>query len=243
MNNIAKRRRLEAKRHAPIRVSTRFRLNMSRKLLVTVAILSSFLLLSVCSVLLRNRRLHLPGRITSGIQRVPVPNAEAIVFAEPTLPRESPVSPKETIVEDWKTYHSQRFNFSFGNPAEYILDTTAENVYKTSGHINFYDKYSWYGMALPIMSISAYENTLGLSSLEWAQADVAHSNFAGSYTTRDVAGEKAIAYSWTGGGGKGYTIVVMKHGSNYIVTIVLLDTRQQAWQDFEQLVSTFRFTD
>ncbi|MFA4880380.1 MAG: hypothetical protein WC650_02045 [Candidatus Doudnabacteria bacterium] len=151
--------------------------------------------------------------------------------------------------EGWSSYQSQKWNFQFQYPSNYVLDTTYENKYADQGHLHLYDTPIYEAIkkgeiieGAPLIEFSAYNNPDKLSALQWAKKDTARSNFSEEYKTTQVDNRDAMSYSWTGLGG-GDTILLTSDDLEYIYSfhVLYMNENEKIRNDFLQIVKTIKF--
>ncbi len=151
---------------------------------------------------------------------------------------------------DWETYINEEYGFEFDYPSIYTVKSYNEPTVR--GHlfgvgissIAMGEVEGGYG---PLSNIGIYvwDNSKKLSLVDWASDEYnnSFSNYSGSNDLKNetISGHKAINYSWEGLG-YGKTVLIENNKM-----ILMLDTganskTNQGWQDFEGILSTFKFT-
>jgi|GEM_PF-4360122 len=171
--------------------------------------------------------------------------------SEPIAQQPTPTPTNENA--NLKTYTNTQYGFSFQYPG----------VYKLSDKLVDYlppDKVrvSFFGIGLvetskdinegsPFISIGVWNNLKNLSLTDWAKAypNSSFSNF-GEKRTADfkeiiIDGHKAISYSWEGLV-YGKTVIIENNKEIFLFSIGSIDDNDPVWQDFDKLLSTFKFS-
>ena len=157
-------------------------------------------------------------------------------------------TPQNPSAQNFKTYTNAQYGFEVKYPSAYTIKTSDKTqVPGELFSINIVGpaKSENLGPASNI-SVSVWSNSKQMSLLDWATANSSFSNYGSdslntNFKNETLDGHQAISYSWQGQG-YGKTVVVA-NGQN----VLLLDTgadskTDQVWQDFEGVLSTFKFT-
>jgi hypothetical protein len=155
----------------------------------------------------------------------------------------------DNLTINWKSYGSKRFKFSFKYPTIYVLDNEGEDIYPDQGFITLYTQKDYENIVKPklerggpnsMINIDVFSNPKKLSALEWAQTNIAQSNFKGTYTTEVVARENAISYTWEGIGES--ITKVITHG-DYIFTFSTTTGNTEMANDYKMILKTVEFAE
>lgn len=167
--------------------------------------------------------------------------------------QKSPTSNKNADqTADWKTYENTTDNYSFQYPAEWVIKTENHAGYKTSWIVltppippcptNF-DRM---GCALTDrINISVDDNAENFSIEDFAKR--VNNNYSMKFTSSLIGGEKALRTNDRLGQYAHEDVYVAKDKKVYTLSVLDADlgeeTRKISQEEFDKLLTTFKFTD
>ena len=160
--------------------------------------------------------------------------------------------PRQDVTSTWQIYRNDQYKFEFSYPPVYTIRIFDKSTVRGSLFTVILDSTTigpgegGYG-PLSSISIGVWDNSKQLSLIDWAEDEYnrSFSNYNGDgfadFENKTLAEHKAISYSWEGLG-YGKTVIIENNK-----VIFLLDTggdskTERVWQDFDDVLSTFKFT-
>ncbi|HEY4480453.1 MAG TPA: hypothetical protein VJB58_03230 [Candidatus Paceibacterota bacterium] len=160
-----------------------------------------------------------------------------------------PATIQASDISNWKTYRNEEYGFEFDYPSSIYLIKISNKpeIPEMLLAINLPGDRKPYEL-IRSLSISIWDNSQKLSLLEWATANRNFSNFADPYIPNEdfknlvIGDREAISFLW-GGGADGKTVII---NNEHIIILLSASASvgsptDRVWQDFDQLLSTFKF--